>query len=55
MWVFIRPDQTGDFTMKRIRLTAEQMIRKLKTVEPLIAQANTATDVCRAIEVTHRT
>jgi putative transposase len=41
--------------MKPIRHTAEQMIRKLKTVEPLIALSNTATDVCRAIEVTYRT
>ena len=36
--------------MKRTHHTAEQMIRKLKTVELLIAQGNTASDVCRAIE-----
>lgn len=38
--------------MKRIRHTAEQIIRKLKTAEQLIAQGKTAADVCRAIEVT---
>ena len=38
MRVLIRPDWAGDFTMKRIRHTAEQIIRKLKTAEQLIAQ-----------------
>ena len=32
-----RPDWAGDFTMKRTRHTAEQIIRKLKTAEQLIA------------------
>ena len=41
--------------MKRIRHTAEQIIRKLKTAEQLIAQGKTAADVCRAIEVTQPT
>jgi hypothetical protein len=41
--------------MKRIRHTAVQIIRKLKTAEQLIAQGNTFADVCRAIEVTHTT
>jgi putative transposase len=45
----------GDFTMKRIRHTAEQIIRKLKTAEQLIAQGKTVADVCRAIEVTQPT
>ena len=52
MRVLIRPDWAGDFTMKRIRHTAEQIIRKLKTAEQLIAQGKTVADVCRAIEVT---
>ena len=41
--------------MKRIRHTAEQIIRKLKTAEQLIAQGKTVADVCRAIEVTQPT
>ena len=55
MRVLIRPDWAGDFTMKRIRHTAEQIIRKLKTAEQLIAQGKTVADVCRAIEVTQPT
>ena len=38
-----------------IRHTAEQIIRKLKTAEQLIAQDKTVADVCRAIEVTQPT
>ena len=38
--------------MKRIRHTAEQIIRKHKTAEQLIAQGKTVADVCRPIEVT---
>jgi hypothetical protein len=41
MRVLIRPDWAGDFTMKRIRHTPEQIIRKLKTAEQLIAQNKT--------------
>ena len=41
--------------MKRIRHTAEQIIRKLKTAEQLTAQGKTVADVCRAIEVTQST
>ena len=41
--------------MKRTRHTAEQIIRKLKTVEQLIAQGKTVADVCRVIEVTQPT
>ena len=55
MRVLIRPDWAGDLTMKRIRHTAEQIIRKLKTAEQLIAQGKTVADVCRAIEVTQPT
>ena len=55
MRVLIRPDWAGDFTMKRIRHTAEQIIRKLKTAEQLIAQGKTVADVCRVIEVTQPT
>ena len=32
--------------MKRTRHTAEQIIRKLKTAEQLIAQGKTVADVC---------
>ena len=52
MGVLIRTDWAGDFTMKRIRHTAEQIIRKHKTAEQLIAQGKTVADVCRPIEVT---
>ncbi|QNG28401.1 transposase [Synechococcus sp. HK01-R] len=38
-----------------MRHTAEQIIRKLKTAEQLIAQCTTVADVCRAIEVTQLT
>ena len=46
MRVFSRPDWAGDSTMKRTRHTAEQIIRKLKTAEQLIAQGKTVADVC---------
>ena len=55
MRVLIRPDWAGDLTMKRTRHTAEQIIRKLKTAEQLIAQGKTVVDVCRVIEVTQPT
>ncbi len=55
MRVLNRPDWAGDFTMKRIRHTAEQIIRKLKTAEQLIAQGKTVVEVCRVIEVTQPT
>jgi hypothetical protein len=41
--------------MKRIRHTAEQIIRKLKAAEQLIAQGKTVADVCCVIEVTQPT
>ena len=41
--------------MKRICHTAEQIIRKLKTAEQLIAQGKTVADVCLAIEDTQPT
>ena len=55
MRVFSRPDWAGDSTMKRTRHTAEQIIRKLKTAEQLIAQGKTVVEVCRVIEVTQPT
>jgi transposase-like protein len=41
--------------MKRIRHTPEQIIRKLKTAEQLLAQGKTVADVCRALEVAQPT
>ena len=41
----------GSPPQKRIRHTAEQIIRKLKTAEQLIAQDKTLADVWHAIEV----
>jgi transposase-like protein len=41
--------------MKRIRHTAEKIIRKLKTAEQLIVQGKTVADIRRAIEVTQPT
>lgn len=55
MRVLSRPDWAGDFTMKRTRHTAEQIIRKLKAAEQLIAQGKTVAEVCRVIEVSQQT
>ena len=52
MRVPIRPGWAGNFATRRTRHTAEQIIRKLKTAEPLIAQGKTVADLCRLIEVT---
>jgi glutamine phosphoribosylpyrophosphate amidotransferase len=41
--------------MKRTRHTAEQIIRKLKTAEQLIAQCKTDAEVCRVIDVAQPT
>ena len=41
--------------MKRTRHTAEQIIRKLRTAEQLIAQGKTVAEVCRVIKVTQST
>ena len=41
--------------MKRICHSSEQIIRKLKIAEQLIAQCKTVADVCRATEVTQPT
>jgi putative transposase len=41
--------------MKRTRHTAEQIIRKLKAAEQMIAQGKTVAEVCRVIEVTQST
>jgi putative transposase len=37
--------------MKRTRHTPEQIIRKLKSAEQLIAQGKTVADACRSLEV----
>ena len=52
MRVLNRSDMAGDSTMKRTRHNAEQIIRKLKIAEQLIAQGKTVVEVCRVIEVT---
>ncbi|NDC38584.1 MAG: transposase [Proteobacteria bacterium] len=41
--------------MKPINYTPQQIIRKLKAAEQLIAQGKTIADVCRVIEVTQPT
>jgi putative transposase len=41
--------------MKRTRHTHEQIIRKLKTADQLIAQDKTVADVCRVLEVAQPT
>ena len=41
--------------MKRIRHTPEQIIRKLKNAEQLIAQGKTVADICQALEVSQPT
>ena len=41
--------------MKRPRHTPEQIIRKLKTADQLIAQGKTVADVCRVLEVAQPT
>jgi len=41
--------------MRRTRHTAEQVIRKLKIAEQLIAQGKTVVEVCRVIKVTQQT
>ncbi len=45
MRVLIRSDWAGDSTMKRTRHTPDQIIRKLKTADQLIAQGKTVADV----------
>jgi len=41
--------------MKRTRHTPEQIFRKLKTADQLIAQGKTVADVCRVLEVAQPT
>jgi transposase-like protein len=41
--------------MKRTRHTAEQIIRKLKTADQLIAQGQTVAEACRVLEVSQPT
>jgi len=52
MRVLIRPDWAVDSITKRTMHTAEQIIRKLKTAEQLIAQGMTVADVCLVIDMT---
>jgi putative transposase len=55
MRVLSRPVWAVDSTIKGTSHAVEQIIRKLKTAEPLIAQGKTVADVCRVIEVTQPT
>ena len=55
MRVLIRSDWAGDSTMKRTRHTPEQIIRKLKTADQLLAQGQTVADACRVLEVSQPT
>ena len=41
--------------MKRKRQTTEQIIRKLKTADQLLAQGQTVADACRVLEVSQPT
>jgi transposase-like protein len=41
--------------MKRTRHTPEQIIRKLKTADQLLAQSQTVADACRVLEVSQLT
>jgi hypothetical protein len=41
--------------MKRTRHTPEQIIRKLKTADQLIAHGKTVADVCQVLEVAQPT
>jgi len=41
--------------MKRTNHTPEQIFRKLKTAEQLLAQGKTVADICRALEVSQPT
>jgi len=55
MRVLIRPEWAGDFTMKRTRHTPEQIIRKLRTADQLLAQGQTVADAYRVLEVSQPT
>jgi len=55
MRVLIWPDWALDFIMKRIRHTAEQTTRKLKTAEQPNALCKIVADARRAIELTQPT
>ena len=50
MRIQIEPDWTNDTTMKRIRHTGRESMRKHKTIEQLIAQSKTVAGVCRVID-----
>jgi len=55
MRVLIQPGWGGDFTMKHTRHTPEQIIRKLKTADQLLAQGKIVADACRVLEVSQPT
>jgi len=55
MRFLIWPDWAADSTMNRTRHTAEQIIRKLKTAEHLLAQGQTVADACGVLEVSQPT
>ena len=55
MRVLIRPDRARYSGMNRIRHTPEQIIRKLKTADQLIAQGKTVAVASRVPEVAQST
>src|SRR5216110_731586 len=44
-----------DFTMKRRRHTPEQVVRKLRTADALLAEGKDVDEVARALEVSEQT
>ena len=44
-----------DFTMKRRRHTPEQVVRKLRTADALLAEGKDVAEVARALEVSEQT
>ena len=44
-----------DFTMKRRRHTPEQVVRKLRTADALLAEGKDIAEVARALEVSEQT
>ena len=44
-----------DFTMKRRRHTPEQIVRKLRTADALLAEGKDVAEVARALEVSEQT
>ena len=44
-----------DFTMKRRRHTPEQIVRKLRTADALLAEGNEVAEVARQLEISEQT